>query len=185
MKVKTFWLILLKIFGIFLVLRGANVILNFLSLYTMTTFRYVEDGEYLGLVLQIVASTLLIAIIYFFILWLFVFKTSWLIKKLRLEKGFEDERIDLNISLSNILSIAIIVMGGIMIIDSLPQLSKQIFYFYQQKIVLREDPAIGWIILYFSETILGFILMTNSKQITRFINKRASDDEKCENETKE
>jgi len=86
MKVKTFWLIVLKIFGIFLVLRGINVIINFLSLYSMTTLKYMEECEYLGFVVQIVASTLFIAIIYFFILWLFVFKTSWLIKNYDLKE---------------------------------------------------------------------------------------------------
>ena len=106
-------------------------------------------------------------------------------KKLRLERGFEDEKIDLNISLSNILPIAIVVMGGIMVIDSLPQLSKQIFYFYQQKVILVENPTIDWIILYFGETILGFLLITNSKPITRFINKRASSNEQRDNETNE
>jgi len=72
-----------------------------------------------------------------------------------------------------------------MVIDSLPQLSKQIFYFYQQKVILVENPTIGWIILYFGETILGFLLITNSKPITRFINKRASSNEQRDNETNE
>ena len=174
MKVKTFWLISLKIIGLFLVLSGVNVII-----YSLSTVTMVLDmrGERV-FILMVIA---LIAV-YCFILWLFVFKTSWLIKKLHLEKGFEDEKIELNIQLSNILSIAIIVIGGIMIIDSLPQLCKQIFTFFQSKALWIQNPTTGWIILYFVEAILGYLLMTNSKQITEFINKRACSDKEMEND---
>lgn len=129
-----------------------------------------------------ILSTVLTVVVYFFILWLFVFKTSWLIDKLHLEKGFEDEKIELNIQLATILPIAIIVTGGLLIINSLPNLCKEIFTFFQIKsLSWQESSQTGWIILYLVEVILGYLLMTNSRQISEFINKRADSEKEDDN----
>jgi len=168
MKIKTFWLILLKIVGFTLVLRGVNVIT-----YSITTLSAMVTWENTEGVIWFSLSIILTVIFYLFILWLFVFKTLWLIDKLRLEKGFEEEKIEINSQLSNILSIAIIVIGGIMLIDSLPQLCKQIFSFFQARSMFRENPTTGWIILYFVKAILGYLLMTNSKPIVTFVKNRS------------
>ena len=136
MKVRTFWLILLKIIGLFLVIRGINVII-----YSLNTFHFIIKSED-NITEPIIWMTLFIiltVIIYLFILWLFVFKTSWLIDKLRLEKGFEEEKIEINVSLSSIISIAIVVIGGIMLIESLPQLCSKIYTFFQMKVIPGEN----------------------------------------------
>jgi len=167
MKIKTFWLILLKIIGFTLVLKGVNIITySITTVSIMNTWGSTED------VIRFTFFIILIVGVYLFILWLFVFKTSWLIGKLSLEKGFEDEKIELNVQTSDILSIAIIVIGGIMLIDSLPKLCMQIFTFFQEKSMFRESPKTALIILYFVKAILGYFLMTNSKPIVAFINKR-------------
>jgi cellulose synthase/poly-beta-1,6-N-acetylglucosamine synthase-like glycosyltransferase len=180
MKVRTFWLILLKIIGFFLALQGVNMVLySFGSLTFVYSLKNTTES-----IIWVTLSIIFTCAFYFSILWLFVFKTSWIIDKLSLEADFDEEKIEINISLPSIMSIAIIVIGGIIFVQSLPQLCKQIFTFYQQKsiLMLRESPTAGWIILYFSQAILGYLLMTNSKQITTFINKRACSDSTNENE---
>lgn len=162
MKVKTFWLILLKIIGISLVLNGVNVLTQSFNILSIGENR----AEVISWILPVIALTVAV---YFFILWLFVFKTSWLVDKLRLEKGFEEERIEINVQLPAALTIAIIVVGGIMLIDSLPQLCQQIFVFLRMKTALSDSEIPGWIILYLTEAVLGYLLMTNSRKITRFI----------------
>ena len=112
--------------------------------------------------------------IYIFILRLFVFRTAWLIDKLQLDKGFEEEKIDLNIQLSTVLTVATIVIGGLMFVDSLPQLCKQIFMSLQQKNMFRESPTSGWIIFHLVKTVLGYLLMTNSKLVIAFIDKQTT-----------
>lgn len=172
MTIRTFWAILLKILGLSLVVKGVYVILNLI----MTLSVMYDRSETKGM--ELIWSGISISgvvLVYAFILWLFVFKTSWLIRILRLEKGFDEERIDLNIQLSTILTIAVIVIGGIMIIDSLPQLCQQVFMFFQQKSILKESPATGLIILHGTKLVLGYLLMTNSRAIVKFINKRSSE----------
>jgi hypothetical protein len=111
--------------------------------------------------------------IYILILRFFVFRTTWIIDKLHLDKGFTEERIDLNIKLSTVLTIAVIVIGGFMFIDSLPQFCEQTFLFFQQKSIFRENPSSASIIFHLIKTIIGYLLMTNSKLVVAFIDKQS------------
>ena len=162
MKIRTFWNILLKILGIYLVVRGLNIVSQ-----SFSVLFYAEE--------EIIYYTIIaigVAAAYFFILWLFVFKTTWLIDKLQLEKEFDEEKIELKDDFSAILSIAIIVIGGIMIVDSLPWLCSSIFSFYRNKKMFcpsSENPATAWLILYTIKTVIGYLLMTNSRPIAAFI----------------
>lgn len=181
MQVKTFWLILLKVLGITLVLRCFSVIINSVTTFSILSYGQHSIEEYLWIALSIILTVA----VYLFILWLFVFKTSWLVDKLHLEKGFQEERIELDIQFSNVLTIAIIVIGGIMLVNSLPQLCKQIFSYFQMKSFSNESQATGWIILYSIQTVLGYLLMANSKPISNFIAKKANSDNEKTNEQSE
>ena len=169
MTIKTFWTIFIKILGIWLVLDSVTVIPQFFS-----TLFFVDPNDTTQSFALTAALLLLTIGIYIFILRLFVFKTAWLIDKLHLDKGFDEERIDLNIQISTVLNISTIVIGGLMFVDSLPQLCKQTFVFFQQKSIFREDPTSGWIIFHLVKTVLGYLLMTKSKQVVAFIDKQAT-----------
>ena len=169
MTIRTFWTIFIKILGIWLVLDSVTVIPQFFS-----TLFYVDPND-TAQSFSLTAALLLLTIgIYIFILRLFVFKTAWLIDKLHLDKGFDEEKIDLNVQLSTVLTVTTIVIGGLMFVDSLPQLCKQTFVFFQQKNMFRESPTSGWIIFHLVKTILGYLLMTNSKQVVAFIEKQTA-----------
>src|SRR5690606_24479722 len=103
-----------------------------------------------------------------------VFKTAWLIDKLHLDKGFDEEKIDLNIQLSTVLTVTTIVIGGLIFVDSLPQLCKQTFVFFQQKNMFRESPTAGLISFQLVNTILRYLLMTSSKRAVAFNNRHTS-----------
>ena len=163
MTIRTFWNILLKILGIYLVVQGVGVIMPYLAVFT-TTFAMGTDDMiyYIVLTLSILAA-------YFFILWLFVFKTSWLIDRLDLENGFDEERIDLKGDFSAIMTIAVIVIGGTMLVESLPMLAREFSLYIQRKeIAFQENPSIGWTIFYIVKAMIGYLLMTNSKPIAAF-----------------
>ncbi|MFA5540565.1 MAG: hypothetical protein WC984_02725, partial [Bacteroidales bacterium] len=67
---------------------------------------------------------------------------------------------------------ATIVIGGLILVDALPMLCKQIFTFIQQKSVFREDPQFNWVIFYLVKAIIGYLLMTNSKTVINYIDKK-------------
>jgi len=169
MTIRTFWTVLLKILGIYLVLDSFKVIPQFIS----TFYTFASDPEQTMQVYAWTFAYLLFTIgLYAFILWLFVFKTDWLINKLHLQKGFIEERIEFNIPRSTVLSIAIILIGGLMFVDSLPQLCRQIFSYLQQKNMFLQNPSSGLIIFQFVKTTIGYLLMTNSQFIVNFIDRK-------------
>ena len=172
MTIRIFWNILLKILGIFLVVKGVNVIVPYLSILATTFAMEMEDTIYY------IAVTLGVLIAYFFILWLFVFKTSWLIDKLDLENGFDEEKIDLKNDSLAIMTIAIIVIGGIMFVESLPMLAREMSLFIKrEEIPFQENPNIGWTIYYIVKAMIGYLLMTNGKPIAAFINRKSAKNE--------
>jgi hypothetical protein len=170
MTVRTFWTIFIKILGIWLVLVITTIIPQFLTVLPLFGATDNDNSFTLGVILVLLLFITLG--IYILILRLFVFKTSWLIDKLHLDKGFTEEKIDLDIQRSTVLTIAIVVIGGIMFVDSLPYLCRQIFVFIQQDNLFRESPLSGWIIFYFAKTIIGYLLMTNSHSVIGFIEKQ-------------
>jgi len=104
-----------------------------------------------------------------------LFKTDWLVDKLHLDKGFIEERFEIKMHRSTILKIAVIVIGGVMVIDTLPLLCKQTFAYFQltsTTISFKENPASGWIIFYFVKFSIGFFMMTSSRLIVNFIERK-------------
>lgn len=173
MSVRSFWTILIKILGIWLVLNSVLVIPQyFSSTYYSYSFSGSDDSSE-GLLLSFTLM-LLTVLIYVFVLWLFVFKTAWLIDKLQLEKGFDEEKIDFNFNQSAVLSIAVIVIGAMIFISGLPSFCKEVFNLMQMKYVFRESPKSGWILFYMIETFTGYLLMTNSKTVVNYIDKKSA-----------
>jgi hypothetical protein len=171
MAIRTFWILLLKILGIWLMIGGLNVIPQFLSAFSF--FGDNHQDNFLS-VIYIIFLLLLTVGLYLIVLKLFVFNSNWLIDKLKLDKGFNEERLDLRITQKSVLTIATIVIGGLILVDALPMLCSQIFTFIQQKAVFREDPQFSWIIFYSIKTIIGYLLMTNSKLIINYIDKKTA-----------
>lgn len=121
----------------------------------------------------LVPVVLLTVGIYIYILTIFVFKTSWFIDKLKLDKGFAEERINLNIHRSTVLSVAVIVIGGVLFLDSLPLFLRLFFKGIQQYNITGEQFESEWVLFYFVKTIIGYMVMIKNKEIVRLIDKDA------------
>ncbi len=167
MTIRTFWTIFIKILGIWLILSFITAIPQFLSMLS-----YIDPNEMGPGYPSAIALLLLIIGLYIFILRLFIFKTAWLINILHLDKGFIEEKIALNIKYSTILSIATIVIGGLIFVDGLPEFCKATFNFFQQKRVFGENPNSEWIIFYSVKTVIGYLLITNSQSVVKFIDRQ-------------
>ncbi len=166
MSIRTFWTILIKILGLWMVYRTLTVLPELISnLYFL--YENGDSKELIGLL-----SSILIAVLFFcLIIRLFLFKTLWIIEKLKLDKGFETETIEIQSNENRIITIALIVIGGFIFIDNLPILLKEIAVFFHDKTQFKDYPKSGWIIFYFCKSILGYLLMTNSFRVAKFIKK--------------
>ncbi len=170
MTIRTFWTIFIKIIGIWLTIDGIKLFPQFFS---ALLYADKENGfQFIATSFLLLAAT---TILYFLILRLFLFKTSWLLDKLHLDKGFNEKELNINVGTATVLKLATLTIGGLTLMDSLPALCQQIFAFFQVKSSIDGQRNYGWIILHFIKVIIGFLLLTNSKLIVDFINRNTAD----------
>jgi hypothetical protein len=168
MKIRTFWIFLLKILGLYIVLVSIDVIAQFVS---SIYYLFVDDFSDTLLKLSVFGMLIVMIFMYYLVLHFFVFKPNLIIDKLKLDKGFDEEKIELNDNSSSILRIAIILIGGLILVDSLPILCKNIFMLFQQRNLFKNYSGSGWIIFGVIKSIIGYLLLTNSKFFVDLINK--------------
>lgn len=167
MSIKTFWMILIKILGLLLILSALTIIPQWLS-SIYGTYQAHDVEAFVTLLIILLFTSL----VYFFVFKFCVYKTSWIIDKLKLDKGFENETIELNANSDKVISIAVIVIGALMLVESIPVFFRQLFMFFQQDSLFKDYPQSGWMIFNFLKVLMGYLLMTNSFRIAQFVNRK-------------
>ena len=121
-----------------------------------------------------IVSTLLILLVYGLVSYYLVFKTEIIINKLKLDKGFDQETIPLNIHRSTVLSISIIVIGGLIVADEIPNLCRQLFSYFQERRMnySHTNMTLSYSVLASAKIIIGILLMTRQRQIVNFIERQ-------------
>jgi hypothetical protein len=71
---------------------------------------------------------------------------------------------------NTVIRIAVIVLGGVLFLQTLPELFQMIFQTFQSKAVFREDPNIGMLVY---TLVKGYYywMMSNSAQVISIIEK--------------
>lgn len=165
MTPRSLFNIVLKIMGIFFL----KEILFMVPQLFGSVFGLV-NGSSLDEAIWVLLYTLAMIVIYWFIGYFLIFKTEKIIDELKLDKGFDQEIIPLNLHRSSLLSIALIVMGGFMIVYSLPALIKDIYeYFAKKRFYYDTNPDVFNMILSGSRVICGIILIVAQRPIVNAI----------------
>lgn len=164
MQINTFWKIILKSIGLWLLINCVWVIPQFMS-----TLNF-QNGEinWNSLVLVWLMS-LITLIAYILVTRIFLFKTEWLLRILKLDQNFAEDRIVIEIPPKTILTVVITMIGGVYFIKSFPSLANAIFEFLKQKELIKDYHNAGWMIYFFCATLIGFWVMTNGKAISNYI----------------
>ncbi len=153
-----------------MILALVTVVPQFIS--TLLFIGTSVSDDFINLALTI-GLLLLTIFILFLILRYCVFRTDLIIDKLHLDKNFPEEKFELNIHRSTVLTIAVIVIGGLVLIDSVPELCRHIFSYAQEKNMrFIENPDGGWMIFYAVKTLIGFFMVTSSRLIVNFIEQK-------------
>ncbi len=166
MTPKSLWTIVIKMFGIWFILNSFWVILDFVRSFGVFMQAFsVEE--------VIIDSAVLILTLAFYLLVLryCIYMPDKIIKILKLDQGFDEEKFELNIHRSTVLSIGIIVIGGVLFVDALPNFCEQIFTYFESKTYYSRlaNPATKYIILQFVKILIGYLLMTNSRFVVNLI----------------
>lgn len=164
MHINTFWKIIIKSIGLWLLVNCVWVIPQFTS--TLNIIDHNVDWYSIFLIWTLCFFTL---IVYILVTRLFLFKTEWIIRLLKLDQNFIEDRIGLEFPAKSILTIIVVLIGGIMFIYSLPDLAASIFEFLQQKELIKDYNETGWMIYNFFAALFGLLLMSNGKFISNYI----------------
>ncbi|GHT31762.1 hypothetical protein FACS189434_02100 [Bacteroidia bacterium] len=159
MNIRTFWITALKVLGIYF----CYIELTLLS--TISSFILIDI--WLGIAILLFWIILGILNIYFLL-----FKTPLVVDKLQLDKGYTEEKIELKGKKSAVLSIAVIVFGGLILIDAIPAIINQISLFLRSKQMFVEYTGVGWLAYHFAKLIIGYLLLTKSNSVVKFILKK-------------
>lgn len=122
----------------------------------------------------IILGSILLAIALFLIL---LFKTDFIIDKLGLDKGFDDDKIILGeFKNEQIFKFAIILIGGFLILDYFPNVLFEMINIFKTK--SSSNSIYGYEVDYFNfivgiiNIMIGLIFITNYKHISSFLDKK-------------
>jgi hypothetical protein len=166
MTTRSLFNIILKVLGIFFI---KDILATIPQLFSVVL--YLTKSNTATEAVWTLVMTILILFIYGLVSYYLIFKSDLLIDKLKLDKGFDQDSFSLNIHRSTILSISIIVIGGLIITDEIPNLCRQLFAYFQERRMTygQTNPSISYSILAGAKIIIGLLLIGNQGQIVNFI----------------
>ena len=168
MSLRNFWLICLKTLGMWLIINLFISLPN--MIYNLITLLTTPDS---GMNITIgIANTVFVCVIYFLIFQFLILRSHQTIDFLKLDKVFEGIRVHLSIPYEKLLKIVIILIGGTLLIDAIPNLVENIYWFTEDDILFSQGLKTTNIIIYSTLTIISILIMTNTKVVRRYITKK-------------
>lgn len=171
MKASDLFLIILKVFGIYLI---KDVLISIPPvLYSMLQMSELS----MGMAITNLILSIFVLGIYTGICYLLLFQGKWIISKLQLTSGLTDEPLAMNPHRSAVLTIAIIISGIVILVFSVPQLVRSIYdwavYMDLRKAMLDSgDFNYEKMIIAFCEVAIGLLFLGNQRLIVNFIESR-------------
>jgi len=167
--------VILKIFGLFFLREIIYIIPQLIS--SIPSFAKADDfgGEQFssGGILPFIVTLIAISF-YVFIIYQLLFNTNKIIDKLKLDQGFNQQEFSFNISTSLILTVSLIVIGGVILTNEIPNFCRNIFSYFQEKNLTHgmTKPNYSYIVVSGVKIIIGLLIIGERKRIVEFVEKR-------------
>jgi hypothetical protein len=168
MSPRSFWIVLLKLVGVWILFHAFDVVPQFFVLFYPaypSPLRY-ENWE-------VILSSLIIVLVYVAIIRLLVFRPDVVIDKLKLDKRFDEEQFSFNIHRSTAIAIAVIIVGALMIMNNVPVFLRGVYFYYRSQTIDRTGPSVDLTSMFFDfcQILTGHLLVVNNRQVVNFIEK--------------
>lgn len=169
MTPRSLFNIILKIFGLFFL---RDIVLMFPQLIT-TLFYFTKSDSITEGIFMFLGTAITISF-YCFLVFHLLFKTDNLLDKLKLDKGFDQQEFSFNISIHLVLTIALIVTGGLLLTNEIPNLCRQLFSYFQERRLTHgmTKPDFSFSIIAAVKVILGLLIIGERKRILEFLETR-------------
>jgi hypothetical protein len=166
MPTSSLFNLILKIIGIFFI----RDILESLS-HTLSVLVYMPQYATASEATYNLAVTLPPLILYSLLAWFFIFRSDAVARFLKLEKNFQQEHVDLRIERSALLTASVIVSGGWILVNEIPEFFRHAIYYYQERkmYVRMTRPDISYIFMSAIKIAIGFFLVVFNKPIVDLI----------------
>jgi hypothetical protein len=169
--------VILKVFGLFFLREIINTIPEVVS----SAFRYFGISDIGPIIATLVVSLIILAFYAFLVIQL-LFKTNKVIDVLKLDQGFAEEELSsdqkdefpIGLSSTTILTIALIVTGGVILTDEIPDFCRH-FYLYFKQSGIRYNPVkpdASYMVFSAAKIIIGLLILGERKRIVDFIENR-------------
>ncbi|WP_152640673.1 hypothetical protein [Flavobacterium sp. 316] len=165
MTKKDFFRLLIKVFGLY----NLVTVLFYFVPQVFSTYLYGFDLSYF---LMVLGSLLLIIALFLFS----VFNTDLIIKILKLDKNFDDDKIIFgNLNSYSIILISVSMISLLLIANSLPSFLFSILNIFKKEVstYVIANNEIDYLALITDglSIILGYLFLTNNKRIAKFLDK--------------
>jgi len=172
MTPRSLFNIVLKVLGIYFI---KDVLLALSQTVSIIAYFPQYDSPREGIYsLAMAAGPLLV---YTLFSWLLVFQTNRITHFLRLDREESDVMLPVRIHRSIILSLAVIVTGGITLVNELPELVRHgVYYIQERKIYARmAHPDVSYFLMATFKVGIGLLLIIFNRIIVNFIEYRRRD----------
>lgn len=172
MTKKDLFRLIIKIFGLY------SLIVTLFSILPSSISWVLMDSMFFGLVL-IIASVIVVIALFGFL----IFRADTVIAWLKLDKGFDDERIEFqNFNAENILKLAVIIIGGVLLLNNVPNFLGNCLYLFKSatrnemsitSLFSFDNSAYGFYWLVSTINIfIAYLLLTNYTYVSKILRKR-------------
>lgn len=172
MSPKSLITLLIKIGGLFLLFSALKIVMEFLWTVSFTIISFFVNP--LGFCISLV-SVLICLLIYFILIRLCFYKTDFIIRKFSLAKHFNEDKFDSPIDQSLLVPMAIVVLGGVLIINAVLDLCSN----FISMLPLQAMTGTGFYnqasdsVFYAGlKLMLGLVLIFNYKRLSLWLEKR-------------
>ncbi|SDY08663.1 hypothetical protein SAMN05444411_1219 [Lutibacter oricola] len=170
MKIKDFFKLIIKLIGLYLTVQTVFSYIPTNLSYVISSFEY---GDFFKMTLITLIYSVIVVLIFLFVL----FRADRIVDFLRLDKGFDNEKIEFgDFNNQNIMKLALILIGGIMIVSNLSEFLNFLFHAFKTSAevsMFGNDGLTGeyyfnWVVSGLN-ILIGYLLMTNFKSISKWL----------------
>ena len=161
MTKRDFFILIIKLFGLF------SIITSLFSVLPGNISFALMDIDLFSVSWILVVMVIIIGLFV-----LLIFKSDKVVEFLKLDKGFDDERIEIgNLNTDSIVNLAVIIIGGLLILDNIPEFLSHTLYAFKGDIIgINYDTMdkFNWTVNGIN-LLLGFLLLTNYNTVSKVL----------------
>ena len=183
MTPRSFWAIAIKILGISFAYQSITTIwkaISMIIMYASWTELFPEVRAQINgsnYLYGALISSLFIFVVNIIVVFLCIFRTDMVINKLKLEKGFIEERFELNVSRSTVLKIVIIITGALLLLNMTTDLIVEVtdYLLPVEKLShLRNNRELGYIAEDVLRMVIALCIIIFSSSIVNFVERKSN-----------